>query len=303
MTGPWQAPDSRPDGAPAPTTATRALPIDRPETKAVPTPIAVRPMTVVDVLDGAVMIIKSAPRTVFVIAATFVIPIELISAWVNRDSLSDRGIAGLVSNVTSSDSSDSGITGATILMLVLSGIVLALVTGAIARLVTSWYADAPASTRDVLVASVRRAPALIVAWVLVHVIELVSAFPTLLPALFLMPFFVVVSPAIVVEHLGPWKGVKRAWRLSRSRYGAVLGTAILIAIVDVLLTLALGGLGFVFDLLPFGWIGDVAIQAATSLVTVPFVAGAATLTYLDLRIRSEGLDLELDIAEHFASAG
>src|SRR4051794_32062890 len=186
VTGPWQAPDSRPDGAPAPATATRALPVDRPEPKAVPTPIAVRPMTVVDVLDGGIMIIKSAPRNVFVIAATFVIPIELISAWINRDSLADRGIAGLVSSVTSSDSSDSGITGATILTFILSGLALALVSGAIARLVTSWYADDSASTRDALAASVRRAPALIVAWFFVHVVEIVSAFPTLLPAVFLM---------------------------------------------------------------------------------------------------------------------
>jgi hypothetical protein len=42
--------------------------------------------------------------------------------------------------------------------------------------------------------------------------------------------------------------------------------------------------------------------AGSSIITVPFVAGTATLMYFDLRVRSEGLDLELGIATHFASA-
>jgi hypothetical protein len=86
------------------------------------------------------------------------------------------------------------------------------------------------------------------------------------------------------------------------RYGAVLGAAILIGLVSSLLTIALSGLGLAFSFLSFGWVIDVVCRGASSLVTVPFVAAATTLIYLDLRIRAEGLDLELDIAEHFASA-
>src|SRR5687768_10455020 len=107
---PWQAPDSRPEGASASPVPARSAPGDEPEPREVPKPIAVRPMTVIDVLDGGIMIIKSAPRTVFVVAATFVIPIQLIAAWVNRDALSERGISGLVETLSSTDTSDSSLT-------------------------------------------------------------------------------------------------------------------------------------------------------------------------------------------------
>jgi ABC-type dipeptide/oligopeptide/nickel transport system permease subunit len=87
------------------------------------------------------------------------------------------------------------------------------------------------------------------------------------------------------------------------RYGAVLGAGLLIAVVSTALTIALSGLGLAFSFLSFGWIIDVICRAASSLVTEPFVAAATTLVYLDLRIRAEGLDLELDIAEHFHRVG
>jgi hypothetical protein len=96
--------------------------------------------------------------------------------------------------------------------------------------------------------------------------------------------------------------VRRSWNLTRVRYGAVLGAAILIALVSSLLTFALSGLGLAFSFLSFGWVIDVVCRGASSLVTVPFVAAATTLVYFDLRVRAEGLDLELDIAEHFANA-
>jgi hypothetical protein len=259
-------------------------------------------MTVADILDGGLNVIKTAPRTVLVIAATFVIPLELVSAWLSRDQLADRGFASAVASAFSG-SDNGGFNVADVLSIVLGGLVLALVTGAIAHLVSSWYADRPASAAEATKASLRHAPALLVAWVLVHVIEGLAAVALFVPLVFVMPLFMVTSPAIVTEHLGPFAGMRRSWTLTRGRYGSVLGAALLIAVVDAGLTIALGGVGLAFSVLPYGWVADVACQAAASLVTVPFVAGATTLTYLDLRIRVEGLDLELDIAEHFASAG
>ena len=189
-------------------------------------------------------------------------------------------------------------------MIVASGLVLSLITGAIAHLLSSWYADNAPTAGDAIKASLRRAPALIGAWFLVHLAEGAAAILLLVPALFVMPLFLVAAPAIVIERLGPWAGVRRSWQLTRVRYGAILGAGILIAIVSTLLTVALSGLGLAFSFFSFGWIIDVVCRGASSLVTEPFVAAAAaTLVYLDLRIRAEGLDLELDIAEHFHRVG
>jgi hypothetical protein len=304
VTHPWLAPDARPPEAGPVTSPVKAIDDDSDPAPEVPSPVPLRPMTAADILDGAIAVIKAAPRSVFVIAATFVIPLELVTAWVQRESLADRGFAGALSAATSSSgSSDSGFTAASVLLLILSGLVLSLITGAIAHLVSSWYADKVPTPGDAIRASLRRAPALIVAWFIVHLAEGAATVLLVVPLLFVMPLFLVTAPAIAIEGLGPWAGVRRSWQLTRVRYGAILGVGLLIAIVSTLLTVALSGLSLAFSFFSFGWIIDVVCRSGSSLVTEPFVAAAATLVYLDLRIRAEGLDLELDIAEHFHRAG
>lgn len=260
-------------------------------------------MTIADVLDCGIAVIKAAPRTVIAVAAVILVPLELVSAWVQRDSLADRGLAGAISAATSSsNSSNVQFDAAAIFLLVLSGIALSLVTGAVAALLRGWYTDDAPSAGAALRTSLQHAPALIAAWVLVHVAEGIAAVALVVPAILVMPLFMVTVPAIVFERLGPWAGVRRSWRLTRARYGAVLGAALLIATVSSLLTLALSGLGLAFTFLSFGWVIDAVCRAGSGLVTVPFVAAATTLVYLDLRIRTEGLDLELQLAERFPRA-
>jgi hypothetical protein len=265
-----------------------------------PEPVPLRPLTASDVLDGAIGVIKSAPRTVLTVAACVVVPLELVASWLQRDHLSESGLSGALSAATSTTSPAADITWTTLVLFVLSGIVLSVVAGAIAHLMSSWYADRNATAGDALNASFSRLPALVVAWLLVHAVEGIGLAGIVLGAVFLMPLFVVVAPVIVVEHLGPWRGLRRSMQLVRTRYSSVLGIAILVAVVDGLLTIALTGIGTLFSFFQWGWIVEAVCSAGSSLITVPFVAAAATLMYFDLRVRSEGLDLELGIATHFA---
>jgi hypothetical protein len=45
------------------------------------------------------------------------------------------------------------------------------------------------------------------------------------------------------------------------------------------------------------------VSILTQLVTLPVVAGITVLIYLDLRVRTEGLDLELDALAAFPTTG
>jgi hypothetical protein len=261
-----------------------------------------RPMTAADVLDGSIAVIKVAPRTILAISAAVVVPLELLTSWLQRETLSDSGLSGALSAASSTSSPLVDVTFTTVALFVVSGVVLSVVAGAIAYAMSAWYADRNTTAGKALHASVGRLPALGLAWLLVHAIEAVGLIGLFIGAIFLMPLFVVVAPAIVVEGLGPWRGVRRSMKLTQSRYGAVLGVALLVGIVDLVLTVALTGIGLVFELFDWGWIVTAVCSAGSSLITVPFVAGAATLLYFDLRVRSEGLDLELSVAAHFSSA-
>jgi hypothetical protein len=266
----------------------------------IPRPMPLRPMTAADVVDGSIGIIKAAPRTILAIAAAIVLPLELLSSWLQRDTLSESGLSGALSAASSTSSPLVDITLTTVILFVLAGIVLSVVAGAIAHVLSAWYADRTVTASNALGASVSRLPALVVAWILVHAIEASGLVGFFVGWVLLMPLFLVVAPAIVVERLGPWRGIRRSIKLTQTRYGAVLGIALLVALADVILTVALTGVGLLFEFFDWGWIVNAVFSAASSLITVPFVAGAATLVYFDLRVRSEGLDLELGMAAHFA---
>jgi hypothetical protein len=226
----------------------------------------------------------------------------------------------------------------TLLALVASLLVTPLVTGAISRVVAASYLGTQLSTGAALRAGARRMWSLLASWFLVHLAEggpavagiaIVVAVGAGLStsalgaggdaaiagvgilavglivigaaaALFLMPMFVAVAPAIVVEELGPIRALRRSWTLMKPRYWSVLG----IAIVSGLLA---GVIGWFFDL-PFslvaaligyenGWWLLAAGSILPELLTTPFIAIVATLVYFDARIRHEGFDLEVIAGE------
>lgn len=268
----------------------------------VPRLMPLRPMTVADVLDGAVAVIKAAPRTVFTIAAAVLVPVELLTAFLQRDTLADRGVSGVLSTATSTTGPVVDVSWTALIAFVLAGVSLAMVTAAVARLVGAWYAEQDLPAGAALTGALRSLPALTVAWLVVHVLEIASLAALAIGLLFLAPLLAVTVPALATEQLGPFRSIRRSMRLVGRRYWWVLWESLLIGVVAVLLTVALSGVSIIFRIFEWGWIVDAFCLAAASLVTVPFVAAAITLVYLDLRVRSEGLDLELAAAAQFETA-
>jgi hypothetical protein len=120
-----------------------------------------------------------------------------------------------------------------------------------------------------------------------------------------MTWYSVVSVVVACEGVGPTKAMRRSFRLTSRRFGAVLLVCLLVVVVDLLLSGALTAIGALYVEAggPAGWAVNTAVAAAALLVTTPFVAGAATLLYLDLRVRTEGLDIELAAGRRFATTG
>ena len=264
-----------------------------------------RPLTIADVLDGAFEIVKARPRAVVFFALLFVVPIELVGIAIDPDSY---GVgASLLTDPESlfaEDSEQSAGIGNSVFLGMLQALAVPFVAAPIAKLVEGWYLGGDRSAMDCL----RRVGAgawlaLLVAWVFVHLIELVAVIGVVLPLVF-MALFLVTAPAIVIEGVGPIRGMRRSWRLVKRRFWPILWIGVLSAVVSgtVVAMLPLLPVALV-ELTGFGGGRYVAAAAtvAASLVTQPFVAGAAVLAYFDLRVRTEGLDLQLALAEEFAT--
>jgi hypothetical protein len=303
MTSPWAAPGAAPP-QPSPGTeapAGRPGPPARPDTRSPeplePVPVELGPMTLPDLLDGAFAIVKRRPREVLTLAAAFVIPIEVLSTVLLRDLLDEGALTG-ATDPTSVLTTDGEVLGAgAALTSAAAGVVsLALLAGALGVLVDGWYRGRRVGAGEAIAASLRRAPALIVAVVLVKLLELVGLFALGIGAYVAMALCHVVSPAVTVERLGPFAAVRRSVQLTRRRILPALAAPGMVGLVGMLVALGFQAVPEVgASLVPedWGWLVRAAGQLASQLVVVPFTAGVAVLFHLDLRIRNEALDIEL----------
>jgi membrane-anchored glycerophosphoryl diester phosphodiesterase (GDPDase) len=114
--------------------------------------------------------------------------------------------------------------------------------------------------------------------------------------------------AVVLERIGVGSALGRSWRLTQGSWWRIFLILFLTLIIsyfvsNILLTPFMGG-GIVPAILAPGalWAAVLAGalmfigQAVTYAIVTPFEVGVATLLYVDLRMRREGLDLKLHTA-------
>ena len=308
MVDPWVAPDTPASPPPAPAPFVSGGP-PAPPGAPPPTELPVlRPLTATDILDGGLRVWKAAPGTLAAVAAAVVVPAQVLVGYLTRDAVEDLDLGNTFTDALSATGPDDVETGVGgdlwFLGLLVDGLTLALVTVAVARFVAARYSGHRLTFGPLLGIVARRSWAVALAWLLVHAVEAVFAVALLAPALVPMTWFAVVSAVVACEDAGPLRAMKRSYRLCRRRFGAVLGVCLATASVDAALSAALTAVGTVYleaDL-PAGWVVNTAVSAAALLVTMPFVAAVVTLLYLDLRARTEGLDIELAAGRVFSPA-
>jgi len=126
----------------------------------------------------------------------------------------------------------------------------------------------------------------------------------LLAAAFLWVRLSLASAALILENVGVWEGIRRSWQLTRTGFWRILGTLLLVELLVTAVTMVIA--------VPLGFIsgaGSVLVTSAAtsallsafatfassllSAVILPFSAASRALIYIDLRMRQEGLDVEL----------
>lgn len=289
-------------------------------------PLPLHPMTLSDILDGSFKLLRASARTVLTVTAVFVVPIQVVAAWLQRDILGGESISEFLQDPTvSSDRSGGGDIAATVFALAAQVLVLPFVAGAISRVVAAAYLGEQLDAGPALRSVASRWWALTAGWILVHLFEgavwivvavlavgmvvadstgtgpvLVFAVLGLAGAgwaLAAMALSVAVAPAIVVEELRPVAGLRRSIALTRRRLFPVLGIALAGGLLANILGQVLGVvpqvLGLAVGADRGGWVLIAAGGVLTSLISTPLIAIISTLVYFDGRMRTEGFDLEI----------
>jgi hypothetical protein len=265
---------------------------------AVVLPAPLRPLTVGDIIDGAFQVLKRAPGAVLAISAVFVLPVQILAAWLQRDSVSDLDtfFGDASAQLDSSSTLDGAELGLSLLVLALSAVAPAGVGACLARLVTGWYAGRDQSAGEVFRSLVPVLPSLVGAFLITHLLIGVGLVACVIPGAVVMVFFVVTMPIVAVERVGPVAAIQRSVTLVSKRFWPALGVVALSVVGSIVLETSLSFIPtivafFVPESIAWAVLALGAVLAA--MIVTPVVASATVLLYLDLRFRVEGLDLQL----------
>ena len=294
--------------------------------------VALRPMGVGELLDGALGLIRSNPRTVLGLAAAVSAVsavLQTIGMWFSLQFLEDvepaagASDAELTYELTAVASSSVAqlipALMASFLQVLASGLFIVLVGAAVlgrtldAR--QTWQILRPRMLALIgltvlvalggvlamvlLVATIAALALAVGPWAIVP--GVVLGLGGIAALVYAYVRLAVASPALVIEGIGVVASMRRSWVLVRRSWWRVLGilllaaiiTSLLTTVVTVPITLIAAVLGGLNDsLLPTVLAAGVATLVA-GIITLPFSAAVTGLLYIDLRMRREALDIEL----------
>lgn len=308
----WAAPDAP---VPAETSTEQPPPATRVRTRtAPPAPVVtagsvpLRPLNLGDVLDGTFATIHRNPRAMLGLSALLVTAGELLSLGI-------QVLAGEVPGGTFTFDDESfsiGIGG--IFGLVIRAIFGAILTGMIVVVVSEDVLGRRTTALDVWRRVRPRIWALLVAAILAGAVPYIALLLLVVPGAFLWGAWALTTPALVLEQLGPFRALRRSWRLAVPAFWRVwgiralsvlLGNVIELAMVlpfalgSTLLMDALGDSDA--DQLPLYALAILSLGAIVAGTLVqPFYAGVLALLYVDRRMRAEGFDISIQLGNRDA---
>jgi hypothetical protein len=146
----------------------------------------------------------------------------------------------------------------------------------------------PFSVRASLQIGLRRFLPIIGLSICMAVLEGIAALALVFPALILFMMWFVATPACVIEQLGPFSSMGRSSQLTKGHRWKIFGLMLLLFIALMVVSGALGASLSAMGGTPLKLVGDVLWSGVWGAVCTVAVA----VTYHDLRVLKEGIDVE-----------
>lgn len=308
---PWIAPDTpadRPRSLPRSTASTQRA---RPDSPLRGSPLErLQPRGIGSILDAGFEVLRFRFPLIASITITLVAPLMGLPLLLRLTRIGDRvdDVSDVRINLGVGPET-GGQTVAWVVERLGAAVALALLGIAIGYLLGAWLRGDDPGYGAVMRVVGRRGPVALAAWLLALIPKLAGLVVCGVGAIFTVAMFVIISPAVANEAIGPAAAVARSWRLSSGRrtttmMGLVVcgfGVALLLGVISTLAG------SVVKQSLPgeptWGWAVVTGIQIAGALVLLPVQAAWASLAYLDLRVRAEGLDIVVESERIFPTEG
>lgn len=278
-----------------------------------PALLRLRPRDVPGLFDQAVWLYRRNFRAFLGIAALIYLPVTVLISLATTWLLDPTDLI----NTLGPRGGDQGTQQATVTALsdffsrislvstisIVSSVLLAVAEGALARAIADRYLGRPVTVRGTY-----RAIRPSIIWLVVFVfVQSLAAYLLILPPLGIYVYIALsfVPQVIVLEQTNVITAIQRSWRLVQNQWWRTLGMNVLVLLISAIIVLPalVAGEALVFAGQPWA-VSNFATQFFTqglALVYLPARLAALTLMYYDLRIRKEGYDLAVAIAERQAA--
>lgn len=268
-----------------------------------------RPRTVGEILDASFKLYTGNIRKLLIIAAVVFIPLTVIQLIVTAGmgidefQLFDPDFLEDPSGLP--DGFGAFLLG-TLALSLISMIGSLFVQGASVKLFAGQYEGVDTSWQESLRFGIDKSLLILGAAIVTGILAGLGLIFFILPGVWLWTSWYVTIPTLLVEDVGVFKAMSRSFELVRRHFWPVFGAGVLAWLVSWIITQLIGLVVGIFAFIPAitssaetgtldsGLLGVSTVAGAVgSIITVPFLAAVAVSVYFDLRVRFEGLDLEM----------
>lgn len=260
--------------------------------------VQLTPLGVGGVVDRAVRLYARNAAKLWLIILPFALVAEAIYLVMGLSSLPAGSVVSGGKLLVPYGSSTSGLLVASAVESVLAFVFVAQITNGVSvRLYSGIYFGERASAGALLRFTLRRLPALIWLSVVLFCALLIGLILIIIPFFYLWGALSLVVPVLLIEGRGGFSALGRSQELVRDRWWATFGALLLGGAIAAVINFVFGAIGGALQSSASSPTAFLIISAVTQLVVLvliaPISAAVVTTIYFDLRIRKEGLDLEM----------
>ena len=260
-----------------------------------------RPLGIGEILDAGIKLFVRHWQPLVLSVVGLILPVQILSALVTASVAPEQfDLTTSETGVEEGEEAEFLIGQGVIALLSVVSVLLA--TAVCFKAVADAYLGVEPEWRRSLRFAVRRLGGLVGVAIVGGLLVGLATLALIVPGIWLFVMFSVAVPALLLERIGPVSALRRSFRLVRGRWwqtaGVLLVGYLLIGILGALVT----GIVMIVPSVAAdgntlaGALGAVVGGTLGSVLTTPYSAAVVALLYFDLRVRKEGLDLQL-IAE------
>lgn len=237
--------------------------------------IALRPRSGTELLDAAFQLLRENFKLFFLVALGAFVPIMIIEVAVAVDP------TGL----------------ATVLNMLVSLVFEPLATAAIIVVASERYMGRDVTPGEALGRVWARIGTVVATALIFNFVVGFGLLLLVVPGLYLATRFFAMMPAVVIEGYNSSTSQDRSAQLTKGSRMRILGLFVVSYLLFIiLLVMAMGAAAALF-----GEVAGVVVARVLMAGIYPFIGIVTTLLYYDLRIRNEGLDLDIMMAQEPAT--